>query len=39
MASLVPPEVDVGAVRISANGWESAVLEGMEVRGQDSFTL
>ena len=30
-ASMVPNDVAVGAVRISANGWEAAVLEGLEV--------
>ena len=30
-ASMVPDDVNVGAVRVSANGWEAAVLEGLEV--------
>ena len=31
-AAMVPDDVPVGAVRVSANGWEAAVLEGLEVR-------
>ena len=31
-SALVPDDVPVGAVRISANGWEAAVLAGLEVR-------
>ena len=27
----MPDDVTVGAVRVSANGWEAAVLEGLEV--------
>jgi len=30
-ASMVPDDLPVGAVRVSANGWEAAVLEGLEV--------
>lgn len=34
IARLVPPEVEIGAVRISTNGWEDAVLEGLQVRAK-----
>jgi hypothetical protein len=30
-SAMVPDDVAVGAVRISASGWEGAVLEGLEV--------
>ena len=30
-SALAPDDVSVGAVRISANGWEAAVLAGLEV--------
>ena len=30
--SLIPPDVEVGAIRISATGWEGWVLEGLKVR-------
>lgn len=29
---LVPHDVDVGAIRISASGWEGWILEGLQVR-------
>lgn len=29
--ALIPPDVKVGAVRISATGWEGWILEGMKV--------
>lgn len=29
--SVIPPEVKVGAVRISATGWEGWILEGLKV--------
>ena len=31
-ARLVPPDLNVGAVRISASGWEGWILEGLQVR-------
>ena len=35
-ASLVPEDVEVGAVRISVTGWDGWVLEGLRVR---SFSM
>ena len=29
--SLIPPEVRVGAIRISATGWEGWIIEGLKV--------
>ena len=31
-ARLVPPGVNVGAIRISASGWEGWILEGLQVQ-------
>ena len=30
-ASLVPPHISVGAIRISGSGWEGWILEGLQV--------
>ena len=35
-SALVPNDVAIGAVRISAGGWEGAVLEGLEVSSEAS---